>query len=80
MCVPRSRPTCFGVKGLSDGAGVPQDLFKCKPAIMRAFQAARGVHKVRPRPHEALRVCVDVGDLRRGLHLGRAGAAGMTTT
>jgi hypothetical protein len=23
-----------------------QELFKCKPAIMRAFQAAKGVHKV----------------------------------
>ena len=23
-----------------------QDLFKCKPAIMRAFQAAKGAHTV----------------------------------
>ena len=23
-----------------------QDLFKCKPAIMRAFQAAKGIHTV----------------------------------
>ncbi len=23
-----------------------QELFKCKPAIMRAFQAAKGAHKV----------------------------------
>jgi hypothetical protein len=26
--------------------GWVQELFKCKPAIMRAFQAAKGVHKV----------------------------------
>jgi hypothetical protein len=25
---------------------VAQELFKCKPAIMRAFQAAKGAHKV----------------------------------
>ena len=45
---------CCGVcfEGLVHGAdeqgvgGWVQELFKCKPAIMRAFQAAKGVHKV----------------------------------
>lgn len=31
---------------LSDACAMDQELFKCKPAIMRAFQAAKGVHKV----------------------------------
>ena len=32
--------------GLSECSGMDQELFKCKPAIMRAFQAAKGAHKV----------------------------------
>ena len=35
----------LGCRGLSRGAML-QDLFKCKPAIMRAFQAAKGAHTV----------------------------------
>ena len=31
---------------LSNALMMDQELFKCKPAIMRAFQAAKGVHKV----------------------------------
>ena len=39
---------CFDswLMNLSGGSGMDQELFKCKPAIMRAFQAAKGVHKV----------------------------------
>ena len=35
----------LGSRRLSSGAML-QDLFKCKPAIMRAFQAAKGAHTV----------------------------------
>ena len=31
---------------LSNALMMDQELFKCKPAIMRAFQSAKGVHKV----------------------------------
>jgi hypothetical protein len=31
---------------LSNALMMDQELFKCKPAIMRAFQAAKAAHKV----------------------------------
>jgi hypothetical protein len=42
----RAALECVSAECLTEGSGLLQDLFKCKPAIMRAFQAARGVHKV----------------------------------
>ena len=48
VIIPLSIHLILWVNWLTAGAWMLQDLFKCKPAIMRAFQAARGVHKVRP--------------------------------
>jgi hypothetical protein len=43
---------------LSDGCAMDQELFQCKPAIMRAFQAAKGVHKVIAGPCCIVGVCL----------------------